>query len=189
MNDVEAVKDKATIATIERLLTKHYGEVYADLWKVGLNMALRISDLLAVRYDLLDLQRAEYVCREGKTGKVRTIKLNRPALEVINRRRANYPADVFLFQVHSTRTKSMAPKAIDRTTVARAFKAVGEMNGVEVRLGTHSMRKTRGYMMWSDGVPLEVIAKVLNHSSPAVTMAYIGLTKKTVQDTYETYEL
>ena len=46
MNEVEAVKTRAEIAAIETLLRKHHGEIYADIWKVGLNLSLRISDLL-----------------------------------------------------------------------------------------------------------------------------------------------
>ena len=41
----------------------------------------------------------------------------------------------------------------------------------------------------NQGVSIEMIAKVLNHSSPSVTMAYLGITKKQVMDTYLEYEL
>ena len=43
--------------------------------------------------------------------------------------------------------------------------------------------------MFSDGVPIGKISKVLNHSSPTVTMAYIGLTRDEVLGTYDEYEL
>jgi hypothetical protein len=51
------------------------------------------------------------------------------------------------------------------------------------------MRKTRGYAMWVAGVPLEVIARVLNHSSPAVTMRYIGLEQADINKTYDDFIL
>ncbi|WP_276508751.1 tyrosine-type recombinase/integrase [Yersinia kristensenii] len=51
-------------------------------------------------------------------------------------------------------------------------------------LGTHSMRKTRGWVMYNSGINIETIAKVLNHSSPAITMRYIGLDQHTVDSTY-----
>ena len=69
--------------------------------------------------------------------------------------------------------------------VACAFKAVGDELGIQ--LGTHSMRKTRGWLMFSAGVSLEVICKVLNHSSPAVTMVYIGLTQAEIDSTYHEF--
>ncbi|MOA18625.1 hypothetical protein D3C78_1389570 [compost metagenome] len=49
------------------------------------------------------------------------------------------------------------------------------------------MRKTRGWLMYSGGTPLEVICKVLNHSSPAVTMVYIGLTQAEIDATYHEF--
>ena len=51
------------------------------------------------------------------------------------------------------------------------------------------MRKTRGYAMWTAGVSLEVIARVLNHSSPAVTMRYIGLEQADINKTYDDFVL
>ncbi|WP_276205004.1 hypothetical protein [Pseudomonas syringae] len=37
--------------------------------------------------------------------------------------------------------------------------------------------------MYAAGVKIEMIAKVLNHSSPAITMAYIGITQSEVNAT------
>ena len=91
-----------------------------------------------------------------------------------------------VFQVHSNRTKGLI-QPVSRVSVARKFKEIGEI--IKVKLGTHSMRKSRGWAMYSDGVPIEMISKVLNHSHPAVTMAYLGITKQEILDTYEAYEL
>jgi len=187
MNDVEAVKTRAEIENVERLLRKHYGDLYGDIWRIGVNMALRISDMLAIEYAQIDFDRREYRTVEGKTGKTRIITLNAVALELIERRRQAHPDDIYLFQVHSNRTASLPPKPISRRNVGRAFQAVGEI--VDVQIGTHSMRKSRGWAMHFDGVSLELIAKVLNHASTATTMRYIGLDKQNVSDTYTDYVL
>jgi len=186
MKVVEAVKTKQEILTVEHLLEKHSGRLYADLWRIGVNMALRISDLLNIKYDELDLENGLFELIEGKTGKKRQIKLNGTALSIINRRRTDSPSDVYLFQVHSNRTKGMV-KPVSRISVARTFKEIGGI--LKIKLGTHSMRKSRGWAMYSDGLPIEMICKVLNHSHPAVTMDYLGITKQEILDTYEAYEL
>jgi integrase len=62
---------------------------------------------------------------------------------------------------------------------------VGDEMGIQ--LGTHSMRKTRGWIMHSSGVSIEMICKVLNHSSPAITMHYLGLTQAEVDSTYDAF--
>jgi hypothetical protein len=51
------------------------------------------------------------------------------------------------------------------------------------------MRKTRGWAMWVAGAPLEVIARVLNHSPPAVTMRCIGLEQADNNKTYDDFVL
>nr|GEZ82638.1 hypothetical protein [Tanacetum cinerariifolium] len=48
-------------------------------------------------------------------------------------------------------------KAVSRVAVANAFKAVGDEMGLA--LGTHSMRKTRGWLMYNGGVSIEMICK------------------------------
>jgi integrase len=185
MNEVEAVKTKDDIHMVSRLLEKHGSSDYKDIWELGINAALRISDLLSLKYS--DVEGVEVLkLVEGKTKKVRSIKLNSKAQEIIQRRRNDNPDDTWLFQAKGNRAKS-SQKPVDRSTVARKFKEIGEIIGVQ--LGTHSMRKTRGYAMWSDGVPIEVICKVLNHSTPAVTMRYIGIEKQDVHQTYDDYVL
>ena len=47
MAEVEAVKEPDKIKLISYLLKRHFGQQLADIWEVGLNLALRISDLLA----------------------------------------------------------------------------------------------------------------------------------------------
>ena len=185
MNEVEAVKTAAEIALISSLLLKHGNQDYADVWNLGINTALRISDLLSIKMsDVKD--KSELVLIEGKTRKARTIKLNSKAVEIISRRATHNPSDAFLFQSHSNRAASLN-KPLDRSTVARKFKEIGLIVGIQ--LSTHSMRKTRGAVMYNQGVSIEKICKMLNHSSTAVTLRYIGITQKDISDTYDEFVL
>ena len=185
MKPVSAVKSTEQISTVSHMLEKHGGEIYKDIWQLGLNVALRISDLLNLTY--LDFAGGETITViEGKTGKTRIIKLNEKAQTIVKQRQALNPNDKYLFQSVGNRAKSLL-KPLSRETVARKFAEVGEIIGVH--LGTHSMRKTRGYAMWKASVPLEVIARVLNHSSPAVTMRYIGLEQADINKTYDDFVL
>ena len=186
MKEVEAVRNKEEIVMVERLLRIHHGDLYGDIWRIGVNLSLRISDLLAIRFEDLDFESLNFTLVEGKTQKLRHIRLNNTALSLINKRREQYPDDIYLFQVHSNRTSKVI-KPVSRISVARAFKDIGDRIGIH--LGTHSMRKSRGWAMHSDGVPIEKISKVLNHATPAVTMAYLGISKADILNTYLEYEL
>lgn len=176
--------NRTEIAMITAMLQKKYSAIYADIWKIGVNLSLRISDLLAVKFSDLDIANRELKLIEQKTSKAKTIRLNNAALEVIIARQKQYPTDIYLFQVHSNRAKD---KPISRISVSRVFKEVGDMLGLEIN--THSMRKSRGKAMFDDGVPVAMIAKVLNHSSEAATLRYLGITHNQVLQTYDDYEL
>ena len=186
MSEVDAIKSDIDIKMVTRKLQlNHKNDAYVDIWSFGLQVALRISDLLALTIKEVVGANSITVI-EGKTKKPRVITLNEKAKEIVARRANENPDDVYLFQAKGNRVGKTA-KAINRTTVAGAFSQVGEE--LCLNLGTHSMRKTRGYMMFNKGVPLETISKVLNHANTSVTMRYIGLDAETISKTYEEFVL
>ena len=177
MQEVEAVKTGEQRQQVEAHLAAQ-DKIYCDIWKVGVNTALRISDLLSLTMkdvQALDNDKPTLNIKEQKTGKQRKIVVNESALVVMQRRLSENPTHVWLFQTEAAnRDRRAPPKAINRRSVSRVFERVGQKVAPKVALGTHSMRKTRGYAMHKAGRSIESIAKVLNHSSPAVTMRYIG---------------
>ena len=192
MREVEAVKTTEQRQQVEAHLADQ-GMIYADIWKVGVNTALRISDLLSLTMDnvrALDPAQPALKLIEQKTGKHRKIVVNQSALAVMQRRLAEYPDHAWLFQSDAVnRNRCEPPKPINRRSVSRVFEQVGQRVAPKVVLGTHSMRKTRGYAMHKAGRSIESIAKVLNHSSPAVTMRYIGLVQQDIDESYTELEL
>ena len=183
MKTVDAIS-KNEVALVLTMLQKRYPPIYADIWKIGVNLSLRISDLLMIKFSDLNLANRELKLTEQETGKSKEIRLNNSALEVIAARQKQYPDDVFLFQVHSNRAKD---KPISRAAVSKVFKEVGE--SLRLTINTHSMRKSRGKAMFDDGVPVAMISKVLNHSSEAATLRYLGITQERVLQTYDDFEL
>ena len=192
MQEVEAAKTAQQRHQIEAHLAER-GQIYADIWKIGVNTALRISDLLSLKMaDVrrLDPKHPAIRLKEQKTGKTRKIIINTAALIVMRRRLDEYPKQVWLFQSDALNlNRRQPPKAINRRSVSRIFEQVGRSVEPRLSLGTHSMRKTRGYAMHKAGKSIESIAKVLNHSSPAVTMRYIGLVQQDIDDSYTEFEL
>ncbi len=183
MKTVDAVS-KHEIDMVKTVLENKYGQLYADIWKVGVNLSLRIGDLLSLKYEQLNLVDRSLVLVEAKTGKHKNIRLNSTAVDIITRRRHEHPDDVWLFQVHCNRSKD---KPVSRTSVSRVFKEAGERLGLTI--STHSMRKSRGMALYNDGVAIEKIARVLNHSNTSSTLRYLGITNKEVLATYDQYEL
>lgn len=179
---VDAVRTLEEVRHVARLLSRHRGDIYSDLWVFGVNVGLRISDLLPLT--MSQVRSGVIEIREGKTGKSRRVTLNGTAMAVVNKRIVANPAHTYLFQVESNRAKN---KPLSRSAVSKAFAEVGEILGIQ--LGTHSMRKTLGWVMHSQGASLERVCKVLNHSHPAMTMRYIGLTEADTQAAYSEFEI
>lgn len=183
MNIVEAAS-KEEVVVIGTMLEKKFKPIYADVWRVGVNLSLRISDLLSIRYDQLNLEKRTLRIKEGKTGKMALLRLNENAMKIIIKRRALYPHHEWLFEGESNRQKG---KPLTRSPVAKVFHQTGKM--LHLNIGTHSMRKSRGMALYQAGVPLEIICQTLNHSTPACTLRYLGITREHVLQTYDDYVL
>lgn len=183
MNIVNACS-KLECDMVHAILLKRYNSVYADCWKIGLNLSLRIGDLLSLKYSDIDFKNRSIKITESKTGKQKEIRINSAANIVIERRLSDNPTDLYLFQVHSNRAQN---QPISRVSVSRVFKSVGD--GLGIAVSTHSMRKSRGKALYDAGVPLEMISKTLNHSNTSSTLRYLGITQSQILQTYDDFEL
>jgi len=180
MKEVMAVTDEAQLNVIPALLKKHHSKQMSDVWEFGLNVALRISDTLDIKFSDIVNGRLEIV--EGKTNKRASIALNSKALAIVDNIRQQHPLDVYLFQSRSSRNLSGKIKPVSRQAVSTSFKNVGEILGI--KLGTHSMRKTRGYHLYKRTNDIARVSKMLRHSSMGVTLRYIGITQENVDSDF-----
>lgn len=186
MAEVQAVKDTDTIKLISHLLEIRHSQQMSDIWNVGINLALRISDLLAIKYSNIEEDRL--VLREQKTGKQASIQLNPKALQIICRIKREHPSHIYLFQSYrNQQSVNRTPRPISRRAVSRAFESIGKE--LKLMLGTHSMRKTRGYHLYKSTNDIARVMKMLRHSSEGVTLRYIGITQDEVDQDFKELEL
>lgn len=177
MKEVEAVKQIEQVQAITFLLEKHYSKQFSDIWSLGINLALRITDLLSITKEQVNLSTGTISIVEDKTGKHATIKLNDKALAIVKELMNN---NTYLFE--STSRNVTTTKHLSRQAVAQAFKAVGEVVGVH--LGTHSMRKTRGYHLYKRTNDIASVMKMLRHSNQGTTLKYIGITQEDIDNDF-----
>ena len=99
-----------------------------------------------------------------------------------------HPTHEYLFQSHRNRQAiNRAAHPISRRYVTRAFTEVGQE--LNLKLGTHSMRKTRGYHLYQATKDIGRVMKMLRHSSEGVTLRYIGITQEDVDKDFVELEL
>ncbi|WP_354648249.1 hypothetical protein [Klebsiella michiganensis] len=98
---------KKTLTFVQFLLINsqlaNISDTWADLWALIFHTGLSAGRLLALRYD--DVDGHSILIREQGRLKELCIELSSPAMAMIDRRRKNYPGDVFVFQSHSNRVK------------------------------------------------------------------------------------
>ena len=144
---------------------------------LGVHTALRISDLLRLRWeDVYDFEnnrvRVSICVTEKKTRKAKVIALNKKAVCAL----LMYAAGIaqkgrFLMENPYT------GKAISRIQAYRLIRAAAEALAFQNRVSCHSLRKTFGYHAWKNGVSPAVIMEIYNHSNLAVTRCYLGVTQ------------
>lgn len=179
MNEVKALKDLHDVENVRREFLGLYGEKVESVWVLGLQLALRISDLLDLKYT--DIKDGRIYVKESKTKKPAEIKLNQKALEVVAKLRNANPSDEYLFQATGNRVKGVKP--FSRQYITKCFKTVSDSLGLEI--GTHSMRKTRGYMLYTQTNNLSKVMKMLRHSSQEVTLRYIGIEQEDIDNDFD----
>ena len=93
------------------------------------------------------------------------------------------------------KSKSGTNEGISVTSISRILKQIMEETGVHVHASSHMLRKTFAYRIaataedWNRG--LMQASTALQHSSPAMTVRYLGLQGEEIEDAYMriTYDL
>ena len=73
--------------------------------------------------------------------------------------------------------------------VSKEFKKIEEYLNIPYPLGSHSLRKTWGKNVYDTTLNIALIMKAFNHSSPGITLKYIGIEEEDINKLYEGIEI
>ena len=173
MNVVQPIKKIEDIQKIKKFLAKKPRD--ALLFSFGINTGLRISDILSL--DVGDVKGRDYIeIREKKTNKYKKFPLNRFLKEEIDLFVEGLPSEQPLFytQKHCRLDRAQAYRILNKAAQA---------------VGTHTLRKTFGYHHYKKYNDIVLLQKIFNHSSPSVTLRYIGIEQDTIDESYMNFYL
>jgi integrase len=177
MNEVYPIRNKRDITRMKKAL--HGRDLL--LFIIGINTGLRVSDLLKLKVG--DVRGRDFIdVTEQKTTKTKRLHFNNAVKQAV---RELVPADASDDNWLFPSRKGNRP--ITRVQVHRILNDAAKRAGILDRvgnIGAHSLRKTFGYHAYKNGVPIETLMQLFNHSSQSVTLRYIGITAEEVADVY-----
>jgi integrase len=191
MEIVEPIRDPKKIAALKQYLLGGKNIRNYTLVVLGLNSALRISDILKLTweavYDFTDDEfRTHVYLREMKTDKSKKLTLNNSATKALALLKNSIdcrPND-YIFM-----SREGDNRPITRIMALKIVKSASEAVGIKERIGCHSLRKTFGYHSWKKGVPLPLLCELFNHSTQQVTKRYLGIIQDDLDAVYRLIEL
>ncbi|RAS75807.1 tyrosine-type recombinase/integrase [Priestia endophytica] len=137
------------------------------LFVFGINVGLRISDMLPLR--VRDVRDKTYLhIKERKTNNIRAIYINKMLRQEIDRYTSHMNEDELLFPSRKGNSH------ITATQVYRTLQKAAEMAGIE-NIGSRTLRKTFGYHHYQTYHDVGVLQEIFNHSNPKLTKVYIGI--------------
>ncbi|MBC6695233.1 site-specific integrase [Terrisporobacter mayombei] len=179
MKFVQPIRDKNVLNDFKKELLKISYRDYM-LFTIGINTGLRIGDLLSLKVE--DVRaRTHIIITEQKTGKYKRFLINDMLRIEINKYIEGMRQEEYLFKSKKT------DKPISRVQAYRILNKVADKLGIE-EIGCHSMRKAFGYFHYQQYKDVAILQSIFNHSSPSITLRYIGIMDdnkdETIKDFY-----
>ncbi|WP_422463963.1 tyrosine-type recombinase/integrase [Endozoicomonas sp. ALB115] len=174
---IQRIKDKELFLTTLEEMGQDKEAAFKSLvcYLVQMNTGLRNIDVINLKWSDLGISDIAYIDHliEQKTKKVQVaLVINGIAFQKLMELRKRCPNDVYVFEGNSRRSKG---KPITRKTVTGYLKIAEEKSGIQVKIGTHSARKTYAFESWLYGCQEdETIKEAMNHSTVKMTQRYSG---------------
>jgi integrase len=209
MNTVQPIRNLSQIKQMESILRQQSERNYI-LFRLGIYSGLRISDILNLK--VKDLRDQDYfILKEKKTGKSKRLKIQSELKLELNNyiKNENLNDDDFIIGSRerkdtikiTNRTKNELGKyknieyivrntasnsPLQRMQAWRIINNTAKQVGITEPIGTHSLRKSFGYHIFiknkSNTRILAILQDIFNHSSPHITLKYIGISQDEMDD-------
>lgn len=167
------------------------------MFLIGINIGIRASDLCGLKYSFFINNdgsfKEHYSLKPKKTKKTnKFVKLyfNQTVVKAITNYIEEYPIqdmNEYLFKSRKG-DGAISERGLWKIIVDTAAEA-----GIEKNVGSHTLRKTFGFWVYHNAEDknnaLIILQSIFNHSSPAITSKYIGLTNEEIGATFNELNL
>lgn len=180
MNFVQPIRDPDVITGIKKYLREQSERNYM-LFVLGINSGLRISDILTLK--VKDAKKSHFTLREKKTKKQKRIQITPSLKRELKRYIEGKDDDEYLFKSRKGRNKP-----IGRSMAYKILREAAEYYGLD-EIGTHTLRKTFGYHFYQQTKDVALLQEIFNHSSPQITLRYIGVNQDSMDKAMKAFKI
>lgn len=173
MRKVEPIRDTDDIERMKDYLKSKNERDYV-MMVTGLYSGMRVSDILPLK--VRSVKGTHIEVTERKTGKTKRFAINpalRKALDHYIKENELKDYDYLFPSRKKVNNEGLRITHIGRVAAYQILRDAGEHIGL-TNIGTHSMRKTFGYHHYRKNQNVGILMELFNHSSPDITLGYIG---------------
>lgn len=148
-----------------------HGERDSLMVLVGYRHALRVTELVELRWDQFNLNRARMHVNRLKNGEPSVHYLEGDEIRALRKLRRDYPSEEFVFL--SERQGPLTSSGFYKV-IARA----GREAGLELSVHPHMLRHGKGFQLADEGVDTRAIQSYMGHKNMQRTVLYTQLNPK-----------
>lgn len=152
-----------------------HGHRDSALFLLAYRHALRVGEIVALRWDQIDLKQGLLHVNRLKNGVASTHPLRGPELRALRRLKRNYPSSAYVFV-----TERGGPMTADnvRKLIARA----GEAAGLPFPVHPHMLRHATGFKLANEGHDTRAIQHYMGHRNIQHTVRYTEMAPDRFKD-------
>ncbi len=152
-----------------------HGQRDATLLTLAYRHGLRVSELVALRWDMVDLKQGQLHVNRLKNGLASVHPLRGPELRALRKVARDYPETPYVFVTE--RKGPLTPDTV-RKLIARA----GTAAGLGFPIHPHMLRHACGYKLANEGHDTRAIQHYLGHKNIQHTVRYTELSPTRFKD-------
>jgi integrase/recombinase XerD len=168
-------KEWLTEEELHKMLSLPDLEEKYEIWILLLySSGLRVSEAINIRVRDLIVEKQRIHVIGGKkraTNDIAPVPCNLTVIRQIKRYCDRYdlkPSDFVMF--------TNKGKQADRSWVYKKLNDLCHQAGIEKKIGTHTMRRSRATHLLGKGITIDKVSKYLRHKSISTTMVYLNIT-------------
>lgn len=170
---------KQDIEKLREYFEKKNKIVLLGIVNISVNTGLRISDVLDLKFE--NIKKDTCVVIEKKTNKKKEIFFNDICLNTIKTLKEFYINKNIIPSSYIFKSLIKNDSHISYSAIIKYLKLAEKDLKLNYPIGTHSFRKTWGHYVYKNTKDIALLMTAFNHSSPAITLRYIGIEQEDIK--------